>query len=320
MLKIAERLSIHGDSDVVPTEFDGMIAQIKKTNPARRNILDFRGKSITDVGDKVFPEMTRMIFDQGGEANKMFFPTILSEDIQDLCRNRIRFGTNDKNMTPVFDSYPTPMGTLKFGEGSGAGPDKMFRVKGPIATKGNADKKPNPPTFTAAAVTGSPGSKFVAADAGNYTYDVFAINKSGISTAAAAQAAVAVASGDGVQLTIKADVSKPGSGYIICRTAPGGSVTMEMVRIGRNPNGDTVFTDLNEDLPGTTELITITEKRLQTVAEFYQLLPLRLYRMNPTNRLVTPFILALWGALDLKVPEQCGIMKNIRYSGGLYNG
>jgi hypothetical protein len=94
---------------------------------------------------------------------------------------------------------------------------------------------------------------------------------------------------------------------------------MEMVRAGRDlVNPTTVYVDLNNDLPGTAELLFITEKKLQTNAEFYQLLPLRHYRMNPVKRLVSPFILALWGVLDLKNPEWCGLSKNIAYKGGLY--
>jgi hypothetical protein len=93
---------------------------------------------------------------------------------------------------------------------------------------------------------------------------------------------------------------------------------MEMVRIARDAqNETTVYIDKNDDLPGTAEMLFITEKKLQTIAEFYQLLPLRLYWMNPVNRLVTPFILALWGCLDLKNPEWCGLTKNIQYQGGI---
>jgi hypothetical protein len=193
----------------------------------------------------------------------------------------------------------------------------LFRVKGPIVTKGNPNKKPNAPTVTLAATSMS-RSQFGAADAGNLTYQVFAINKYGISEPAT-PAPIGVASGDVVILSITHDASKPGTGYIICRSMPGQPVTMEMVRIGRDKeNPVTEYTDFNDDLPGTTEMIFITEKKIQTVAEFYQLLPLRLYRMNPVNRLVTPFILALWGVLDLKNPEWCGLAKNIAYDGGFY--
>jgi hypothetical protein len=316
MLKIAERICIHGDAEVVPTEFDGLIKQIKNATLDRRNVQDFRGQLIQNKGEAFFAEMTRMIYDQGGEANKIFFPTILSEDIQELCRDRIRFGTNDKNMTPVFDSYPTPLGTLSFG--ADAGPDKLFKPKGIITARGDPNKRPNTPTTVTVTATSGAGSQFVDADEGNYIYDIFAMDKTGISAAKTASA-VEVETGDVVTITITPDSAKPGTGFIIARTAPNGSVTMEMVRIPRDrKNTTTVYLDKNDDLPGTTDMIFITEKKIQTVAEFAQLLPLRMYRMNPVNRLVTPFILALWGYIDLKNPEWCGIAKNIAYKGGLY--
>ena len=317
ILKIAERLCIHGDASVVPTEFDGMIKQIRSTNPARRNIVDFRGRTLQTKGEGFIAEIVRAIYDQGGEANKLFFPTVLSEDIQEICRDRVRFGTNDRSMTPVFDSYPTPLGTVQFGED--AGPDKMFKVKGPIVSKGDPLQKPNAPaTVTVAAATAN-GSQFITADEGNYTYTVHAINRYGIYEGKSPAAAIAVSAGQGVTITITPDGTKPGTGFIICRSAAGGAQVMEMVRIGIDQqNPTTVHVDLNDDLPGTTDMIFITEKKLQTIAEFYQLLPLRLYRMNPVNRLVSPFILALWGVLDLKNPEWCGLTKNVAYKGGLY--
>ncbi|MDR1221191.1 MAG: hypothetical protein LBK73_16530 [Treponema sp.] len=43
------------------------------------------------------------------------------------------------------------------------------------------------------------------------------------------------------------------------------------------------------------KMLFITGKKMQTGAEFFQLPPLRLYRMYPTHKLATPFIMALWG-------------------------
>jgi hypothetical protein len=246
----------------------------------------------------------------------MFFSPILSDDIQLLIKDRVRYGTEDNKMNPVLDTIPTPFGSIGFGVNRNAGPNKMFFVKGRIQTKGDPIRKPGRPTFTVAAAA-APGSKFEGTDAGNYIYQVFAVNNRGISEANMS-ASVPVAAGNGVTITISPNATIAGTGYIICRSARGGNDPMEMVRIPRNPDGNTVIVDLNEDLPGTTDLIVITEKKLQTVAEFYQLNPMRLFRMNPVNRLVSPFILALWGVLDLKNPEWCALIKNIGYKGGLY--
>jgi hypothetical protein len=318
VLKTAEKYCFHGDSAVVPKQFDGLIAQVKKAELAKRNIKDLRGKTIAAAGDRIFTDMAMQISDRGGEANKVFYPLILGQDIQDLCKDRLRFGTEDDRMAAVFKDYPTIYGTLRIA--ADAGPDKLFKPRHIITPGGDANNLPNAPAVTAAATSGT-GSLFAAADAGNYTYKVHSINEYGISEGASPAAAVAVTAGDAVTLTITPNALKPGAGFIICRSAKGGGdeTVMEMVRVGRDTqNAATVIVDKNEDLPGTADMLFLTEKKLQTVAEFFQLLPLRKYRMPPpSNRLVTPFIMALWGTPALKVPEWCGVVKNIQYAGGI---
>jgi hypothetical protein len=316
-LKAAERLFFHGDSDVIPTEWDGIPKQIMKSKDP--NIKDCRGKTIGTIGDEVITDMTLQIYERGGDANNLFFPPVLGLDIQELVKDRVRFGTNDRSMTPVMDSYPTPYGTVKFGEDEG--PDKFFRVKGIVKENGNAQMRPGAPTVTATAAAASGGmtSRFLAADAGNYNYTVFAVNKHGISTGTALAAAVAVAAGNAVTLSITQNADKPGTGYIICRSAKGGTIVMELCRIGVHKSSNvTTFVDLNEDLPGTASMLFLTEKKLQTIVEFDQLVPLRLRPLYESNKAETPFFIQLFGAADTKVPEWCGIVKNIAYKGGLY--
>jgi hypothetical protein len=313
-LKAAERLFFHGDSAVIPTEWDGIPKQILMSKDP--NVKDYRGKSIQAIGDEVITDMTLQIYNRGGDANSLFFPPILGMDIQKLARDRIRFGTNDRSLTPVFDSYPTPYGTIKFGEDEG--PDKFYRVKGIIIPNGNAQMRPGAPTATAAAATNS-GSKFLAADAGNHKYTIHAINKYGISVGFPLAADVAVAAGKGVTLSITQNPDKPGTGYVICRSKADGTEVMEMARIGANKDGNvTTYVDLNEDLPGTASMLFLTEKKLQTIVEFDQLIPLRLRPLYESNKAETPFFIQLFGAADTKVPEWCGIAKNLAYKGGLY--
>jgi hypothetical protein len=315
VLKTAEKYCFHGDSDVVPKQFDGLISQVKKTEIAKRNIVDLRGKTIASAGERIFTDMAMRISDRGGEANKVFYPLILGQDIQDLCKDRLRFGTDDERMAAVFKDYPTIYGTLRIADD--AGPDKLFKPRHIITPGGDPGSLPNAPAVTAAAA--GDGSLFLAVDAGNYNYTVYAVNEYGISEGASPAGAVAVAVGNVVTLTITPNAIKPGTGFIICRSPKDGGAVMEMVRVGRDKqNATTVVVDKNEDLPGTADMLFITEKKLQTVAEFFQLLPLRKYRMPPpSNRLVTPFIMALWGTPALKVPEWCGVVKNIQYAGGI---
>jgi hypothetical protein len=316
ILKAAERLCFHGDSDVVDTEWDSLPKQINRLPEADRNIEDYRGKTIANIGEEVITDMMHRIADAGGDANILFFPLILTMDIQALLRDRIRFLTGDKNMAPVFEDYPTPYGTLKFG--NSVGPNKFYRTRGLISPNGDLNMRPNAPTVTpsvAAATTADGKSKFTTNDNGNYNYTIHAVNKYGISPGYSLTGAVAVNAGDAVKLAITADSSKPGTGFIICRSAKNGTIVMELARIGKTGTV-TIFTDLNDTLPGTADMLFLTEKNLQTVVEFYQLMPLRMRPLFESNRAEKPFFIQLFGAPDLKVPKWCGIAKNISYKGG----
>ena len=318
VLKTAEKFCFHGDSSVVPEQYDGLIAQIKDVpDGKRKNIIDFRGDTITSKGESIFTEMTELIYDQGGEANKVFYPLALGQEIQAMVRDRLRFGTSDDRGAIVIREFPTLYGALSIA-GNEAGPNKMFMPKNAVKPIGkNAPAAPTSVRLNAAApVAGK--SRFLTGDAGNYTYEVFATDKNGISKGTKATAPVPVAAGDVVSITIEPDSVNPGTGFIICRSAITGAALMEMIRIPIGNGDTTVHIDHNEDLPGTAEMLFLTEKKMQAVAEFYQLMLARLFRMFPWDRLVTPFIIALWGTPILKAPHWCGVVKNIGYKGGLY--
>jgi len=69
-LKAAERLFFHGDSAVVPTEWDGIPKQILAAQEP--NVKDYRGKRIQQIGDEAITEMVYQIYDRGGDANTRF--------------------------------------------------------------------------------------------------------------------------------------------------------------------------------------------------------------------------------------------------------
>jgi hypothetical protein len=316
VLRTAEKACFHGDAAVVPEQFNGLLTQIKSVEENKRNIVDFRGKTIATIGEKIFTDMAEMIYDKGGEMNKSFYPPILGGDIQDLCRDRLRFGTEDKRMSAVFNEYPTLYGALAIA-GDEAGPDKLFYPKKVVKPGGDVHKLPNPPASVV--LTAAPNSKTQfkgTSHTGTFKYTIHAISAHGISVGK--DASVAVADGDEVKIVITPDSIKPGTGFIVCRSAPGGSDVMEMVKIAKDGGPTTTYIDLNEDLPGTADMLFITEGVDQVVAEFFQLMPARVYRMFPTDRLVTPFIVTLWGTPALKIPHWSGIAKNIAYRGGLY--
>jgi hypothetical protein len=218
--------------------------------------------------------------------------------------------------------YPAAIGsTIRF-SGDDAGADKFFHVKGIVKADGLANERPRAPTAVVAAVIpGAANSQFFAADAGDYSYTVHQINRAGISEGITIAAPVTVGAGVGVRLTITPDTAITPTGFVICRTAKDGDVTMEMVQIPANMGGGTtVFTDLNKDLPGTASMLFLTETRITPVYTFSQLLPLSTFPLYPTAKAETPFLILLFASLEVRAPEFCGLVKNLHYQGGLIHG
>ena len=316
--KGAEFNMFHGNADVVPTDWNGFPAAIKKSKEP--NILDLRGASIGSKGEKLFDEIAQQVWDRGGDLSKAFFPSRLAQPIKELFTDRIRMMVKDKQAT--FDQlpdYPTAIGSSIRFSGPNVGADKFYHVKGIVKAAGDANSRPAIPTnVTAAAVATAANSKFAAADDGDYTYTVHAVNSYGISEGKAITAAVSVAEGGGVNLTITPDKSKPVTGLIICRSGKDGTVVMEMTQIKAEDTATTVYQDLNAELPGTASMLFLTEARsYNPTYRFGQLLPVSTFPLFPTDAAITPFLVILFGALEVSAPEFCALVDNIAYDGGL---
>lgn len=315
VLKGLENGMFHGNASVVPVQFDSVPRQILANS--RRNLIDLRGKRMVDSeGEASMTEIARLVFENGGNLSHAFMPSIIASDLQLLVRDRLRFGTSDTRAGTVVESYPTPYSKDIKIAGS-AGPDKMFRVKGAIAANGDTTKRPAAPTFALAVqnLTAGQGRGFNAGSAGTYFYQVFAVNEYGVSTGAEAASAVAAASKE-VKITITPGATR-GTGYIICRSkkdAANGSDVREMVRVADSGNATTVTLDQDEDLPGTGEMVFLSDDSVEPTAQFDQLLPLMKFDLYPTKSAVTPFLILLFGTPDIKVPWYHGVVKNIGFS------
>jgi hypothetical protein len=315
--KAAEYNIFHGDSAVIPTEFDGFLSSIRKSK--QPNIIDLRGDSIGSRGEALFDEVARQVWERGGDLQKTLFPSVLARDIKGLFIDRIRYDVGVKNFsfTEALPPYFTAIGSnIKF-TGDSAGPDKFYQVKGEVKAAGDPLKRPNAATsVTLAAAAGVAGSLFGTNDAGDYIYQVFQVNAKGISEGTSPAGEVTVASGGSVTITITPDRSKPVTGFIICRSQKDGSAVMEMVQIPCTESGNVVYTDLNKDLPGTASMLFLTEKKIRPVFEFGQLLPVSTYPLYPTEIAETPFLVIIFANLEVNAPEFCAIVDNIHYDGG----
>jgi len=320
IIKGAEYQCFHGDSAIVPTEFDGFLASIKKANAADQNIINLKGSTLGNYGEKIFDEIAAMVRGKGGFLDKALFPTVLAKDIKDIFADKQRYLMNNPIPNLSFKTIPdygTAIGANIALSGEEAGDDMFFEVKGEVVAEGDATRRPAAPASVTASASGS-GSSFTAKDAGDYMYTVHAVNQYGISAGTSIAAAVTVAAGNKVALTITPGSGVAATGFIICRSKKDDTKVMEMDKVANSGNATTVYEDTNDELPGTASMIFLPKKRFQPVYTFGQLLPACTFPLAPTNTAETPFLVMLYGGLEVRAPKHCGLVKNISYNGGLY--
>lgn len=246
-------------------------------------------------------------------------PAPIAADVNSLIQDRLRLNTQDNRAGVVPIIYPTTFGNEIIIAGREGGANKFYRVKGKVTPVGKI--KPNAPTLAvvASAVGANEDSRFNGVDAGTYFYEVHAMDSKGcISNAVIIETAVIVAAGEKVTLTITPSVDTPCCGFILCRSkknAVDSKDCREFIRIPTTTENTTTYVDLNEDLPGTGELLLLSLNKIAPAVRWNQFMPATKVDMYPTNALVHPFIIAMFGTVDVQVPWYNGIVKNIDYSG-----
>ena len=129
-----------------------------------------------------------------------------------------------------------------------------------------------PAAATATAAAATPNSKFSAAEAGDYTYQVTAINKAGESALSASSAAETVAADGSVAVAIPATAGAYAYGvYRSVKDADQGHEFIGYVAPAA-VGGAATMTDLNHKLPGLSQAYLLTNE--SEVIRFKQLAPL----------------------------------------------
>lgn len=316
LLVDTESCNFHGNSDAVPEEYDSAERQIllesKKVN--RNTCIDLRGDTLENKGTWALEEAAQIVAEAGGTLTHAFMPFAAARPLQNAIKDKLFITPEQQQKNVPILSYPTLYGDIQIA-GADAGACKFYRPKG-IIKPTSFEKSPNAPTFTAKAVAAANGetSKFTGADVGTYYYKVYAVSKDGISPEATSTA-VTVASGEKVQLTITPAVTKPGTGFVICRSkkdAADDSDCREMTRIGRSMADTTVCDDLNEDLPGTGSMLLLSMRQtLKPSIRWDSLMNTIKVNMAQVNKLANAFIMAKFGALDVTCPWHHSVIKNI---------
>lgn len=316
MIKGIEYTCFQGDSNVVPTEFDGFPAAIRAARNEGGIIKSLRGRTIGDVGSNIFEEASQSVYQKGGNIDRAYFPPAIAPDIKALFKDKLVLLTKDANAGPEgIQAWPSAYGnTIRF-FGDDYGMDRYYDVKGVVLPDGDELERPLAPTSVTASAAASDGSLFEAVDAGKYMYSVHAVNNRGTSPACKLASEVDVSTGDGVVLTITANSEGPRpTGYIICRSEKGGSETRELCRI--KCVGDvTTYKDTNEDLPGTASMILLSPPNLGEY-QIAQLEGISTMPLFPTNSAVSIFLLKFYGMLEVRIPRRAYLIKDIAYTGG----
>lgn len=324
LLTDAEFLCFEGDSSVVPTEFDGMDAAIIALNSSD-HVIDAAGASLSQlaqvnqavqvvVGMGNYGVPTDLYVSNGVQAD---FDNNMDADARVILNQLSGSGKITKG-SPV-EAIRTSWGPIR------SMPDVFIRdepalvpfelynqQQGVLAASLSTQQ---PAGVTAAANTSVSGSNWQTAHAGQYYYYVTGVNNLGQSVGVMS-AAVTVAVGGSVTLTITKSASGAETGYAIYRSRKNGtnapSDVRLMKRIPRAASGNTTtFTDMNFDFPGTTKARLLSNGPGSDAIDWRQLYPMSKFDLFPTQQASLPWAQLLFGYLRVSKPRQHVLIKNI---------
>ncbi len=322
LLTDAEFLSFEGDSTIVPTEFDGIGAQIASLGSAD-HVIDMRAGPLNKIDGIDQAAAVIAGFGNFGQPSHIFWSNLTQSDMNTSLDPAFRINL-DKNPESTKLGAPVKGINTSWGEIKTVSDVFVrdeprlvpFEVLYPtVAVLNNAYQ----PTLAAAAnVSGGASSQWAAAQAGAYYYAVTGITAAGESQAVVS-GQVTVAQGGSVTLTITKSASASETGYAIYRGRLNGTNALTdlrlMKRIPAAVGATTTFTDLNADIPGTTKAYMLNMTPGMNAITWRQLLPMTKFPLYPTNSAVIPWAQMLFGYLRITKRNQHVVFKNILPSG-----
>jgi hypothetical protein len=328
LLSDAEYLCFEGDSAVVPTEFDGIFAQIAAGVAAGQvdgsNILDAEAQSLASINliNKAAAQIAG--FGNFGTPTHIFMSQLVQSDFDTGLDPAFRVAL-DQNPNSLM--LGAPVAGIKTSWGNIATmPDVFvredlrlspFELLYPAVAAANAV---NVPAAATTAVASDAASKFGAPHAGNYFYAVAGINADGTSTVLKTTVQ-AVTAGQKVTLTITKSTAGTETGYVIYRSRLNGTNATadfrEMVRVPRT-GASTVYVDLNRDIPGTTKAAILNMSQGGGAISWRQFLPMLKFPLYPTVSATVPWAQLLFGYLRLTKRRHHVVIKNILPNGSTW--
>lgn len=329
LLTDAEFLCFEGDSTVIPTEFDGIAAQISQGVASGDidddHLLDARAQSLASIALVNRAAATIAAYGNFGMPTDLFMSQQVQADFDTALDPAFRVPLTDVPSGGVALGAPVRGIRTSWGD-IATNPDVFirdevlqmpFELRYPAVATAQAGLMPQGVTATAAVAA---SSQFGSTQAGSYYYYVTGVNASGQSTGVTS-APVAVTAGENVTLTITASSSGQETGYVIYRSRLNGGNAVsglplvmsdfrEMIRIPK-AGATTPHTDANRDIPGTSKAFVLNLASSASAMTWRQLLPMLKFPLYPTQSAVIPWAQMLFGYLRISKRRQHVMIKNI---------
>jgi len=324
LLSDANYLSYEGDSSVVPTEFDGIAAQLKAAVTSGQvdndHVIDMRGGPLNSVepftraGAAVssygsFGVPTDVFWSQGVQAD-------MDANLDPAFRVNLTGNSEAIKLGSPVKGIALSDGDVKVNKDVFIPNEKMlapYEARGAVYAASAVKNDSLKPTLTVANAAADAASRFETPHAGAYYWLVCGLNAKGQSTGVIS-AAKSIAAGESVTLTITASAGGQETGYAIYRSRRGGTnapADFRLLRRVSKAGATTTFVDRNLFIPGTTRAYMLNLTPGDTAITWRQLLPMFKFELFPTNQPVLPWAQMLFGYLRISKLKHHAMFDNI---------
>ena len=310
LLRVLERALFYGNSSLSSLQFDGYEKLITDNSPAT-NIIDMRGAYLTEDN---LTDACRIVADQPnyGNPTHLHLSMTAHADLSKTFFPKERHSTfNDKTgvIGLNIDGFQGPTGVVKFEPNTFITDGGTYNA----AAVGDSSKRPGTPTISTSIAAAGSSSQFTADDAGDYYYQIVAVNRYGRSAPVDANeggGALTVAATNSVTFGVTPSSATTGW-YEIYRTAKNGADGTERLIqriVNSNGAGAQTITDTNANIPGTTSAF-LFQQDLQSMS-FKQLAPMVKIPLATISTSIR-WAQVLYGVPVLYAPGKNLLIKNI---------
>lgn len=324
LLTDAEFLCFEGDSAVVPTEFDGIGAQIASLGSSD-HIIDAAGESLSSVSLVDQAASTIAGFGNFGQPTHLFMSQLTQSDfntnLDPAFRVSLTGGAQELMLGAPVKGISTSWGNIA------TVPDVFVRderqqkpFEEDYPTLAAANVAYVPASVAPVAGAGGADSKWGSAHAGNYYYAVAGLTAAGQSVVTKS-IQVAVAAGEQVTVTITKSSAGAETGYAIYRGRKNGTNAVSDFRlVGRvaKSGSTTVWIDKNRQIPGTAKAYMLAMGAGAQAITWRQLLPMTKFPLYPTASAVVPWAQLLFGYLRVAKRRHHVVIENIVPAGAVW--